>query len=129
MKRMKRIETIQGDAFTDDDIDPRIMGAELHNLQQRQPECEWIELADAVCGHAHVARMLIRQGQERRSTQVRPNKINEEQLQCIALFPNTRSPTARSSFVEIGPVLPSRPGTAVTTPAKSAPGSGTLPPT
>ena len=32
MKRMKRIETIQGDTFTDDDIDPRIMGAELHKL-------------------------------------------------------------------------------------------------
>ena len=38
MKRMKRIEKIQGDTFTDDHVDPRIMGAELHNLQQRQPE-------------------------------------------------------------------------------------------
>jgi len=37
---MKRIGTIQGDTFTDDDIDPHIMGAELHNLQQWQPECE-----------------------------------------------------------------------------------------
>ena len=86
MKHMKRIETIQGDTFTDDDIDPRIMGAELHNLQQRQPECEWIELADALRGPAHVARMLIRRCQERNSTPARPYKINEEQLQCIALF-------------------------------------------
>ena len=36
MNHMKRIATIQGDAFTDDDIDPRIMAAELHNPQQQQ---------------------------------------------------------------------------------------------
>ena len=47
MKRMKRIESIQGDDVTDDDIDSRIMAAELHNLQQQQQECKWIELADA----------------------------------------------------------------------------------
>ena len=88
MKRMKRIETIQGDTFTDDDIDPRIMCAELHDLQQRQPECEWIELADASRGPAHVARMLIRRCQERNSTPARLYKINEEQLQCIALVVN-----------------------------------------
>ena len=86
MKHMKRIETIQGDTFTDDDIDPRIMGPELHNLRQRQLECAWIELADALRGPAHVARMLNRRCQERNSTPARPYKINEEQLQCIALF-------------------------------------------
>ena len=68
MKHMEVIATIQGDAFTDDDIDPRIMGAELHNLQQQQPECEWIELANALRGLAHVARMLIRCCQERHAS-------------------------------------------------------------
>ena len=48
MKHMKRIATIQGDTFTDDDTDPGITSAVLHNLQQQQPECEWIELADAL---------------------------------------------------------------------------------
>ena len=72
MKRMKRIETIQGDDVTDDDLDPCIKAAELHNEQQQQPECKWIELADALRGPAHVARMLIRRCQERRSTPERP---------------------------------------------------------
>ena len=86
MKHMKRIATIQGDTFTDDDTDPGITSAVLHNLQQQQPECEWIELADALRGPAHVAKMLIRRCQERRSTPTRPYKLNAEQLECIALF-------------------------------------------
>ena len=64
MKHMKRAATIQGDVFADDDIDLGITGAVLHNLQKQQPEFEWIELADALRGPAHVARMLIRRCQE-----------------------------------------------------------------
>ncbi len=58
----------------------------LHNLQQHQTECEWIELADALRGPAHVARMLIRRCQDARSTPARPYKPNAEQLECVALF-------------------------------------------
>ena len=86
MKHMKRIATIQGETFTDDNIDPGTTHAMLHNLQQRQPECEWSELADALRGPAHVAKMLIRRSQGRRSTPARPYKLNAEQLECIALF-------------------------------------------
>ena len=86
MKHMKRIATVQGETFTDDDIDPGIKGAVLHNLQQQQPECEWIELPDALRGPAHVARRLIWSCQARRSTPARPYKLNAEQLECVALF-------------------------------------------
>ena len=86
MKQMKRVATIQGDTFTDDNIDPGITDAVLHSLQQHQPECEWIELADALRGPAHVAKMLIRRCQDARSTPARPYKLNAEQLELIALY-------------------------------------------
>ena len=86
MKHVKRIAAIQGETFTDDNIDPGITDAVLRNLQQHQPECEWIELAGALRGPAHVAKMLIRRSQERRSTPARPYKLNAEQLECVALF-------------------------------------------
>ena len=87
MKHMKRSTTIQGDAPTDD-TDPTILDAVLHNLQQHQPDCEWVDLVDALSGLAHVAKMLVRRCEKRRSTAARPYKLNEEQLQCIALFVN-----------------------------------------
>ena len=87
MKHLKRTATMQGDMPVDD-IDSIISEAVLHNLQQQQPECEWIDLTDALRGPAHVAKMLVRRCQERRSTPTRPYKLNEEQLQCIALFVN-----------------------------------------
>ena len=83
---MKRNAATEGDDSMDDDIDPHIKAAELHNLQTQQPECEWIELPDALLGPAHVAKTLIQRCQEKRSTPTKPYKINEEQLQCIALF-------------------------------------------
>ena len=48
MKHMKRITTIQGETFTNEDIDPSITNAVLNNLLQYQPESEWIELAEAL---------------------------------------------------------------------------------
>ena len=85
MKHLKRTATMQGDMPVDD-IDSIIPEAVLHNLQQQQPECQWIDLTDALRGPAHVAKMLVRRCQERRSTPTRPYKLNEEQLQCVALF-------------------------------------------
>jgi len=86
MKHLKRAGTTQGDMHVDD-VDPIIPEAVLHNLRQQQrPECEWIDLTDALRGPAHVAKVLVRRCQERRSTPTRPYKLNEEQLQCIALF-------------------------------------------
>jgi len=85
MKQMKRASTIQGDVFANDDLDSCILHAVLHNLQRHQPECEWVDLTDALQGPAHVAKMLVRRCQERRSTQARKYKLNEEQLQCVAL--------------------------------------------
>ena len=85
MKHLKRAATMQGDMPVDD-IDSIIPEAVLHNLLQQQLESAWIDLTDALRGPAHVAKMLVRRCQERRSTPTRPYKINQEQLQCIALF-------------------------------------------
>ena len=85
MKHMKRTATGQCDELAVD-VEPTVRDAVLHNLQQRQPECEWIALADALQGPAHVAKMLVRRCEERRSSPARPYRLNEEQLQCIALF-------------------------------------------
>ena len=71
MKHLKRAATMQGDLPVDD-IDPVIPEAVLDNLQQQRPECEWIDLSDALRGPAHVAKMLVRRCQERRSTPTRP---------------------------------------------------------
>ena len=43
-------------------------------------------LGDAFQGPAHVTKMLIRRCEERRSSPARPYRLNEEQLQRIALF-------------------------------------------
>jgi hypothetical protein len=85
MKHLRRTATMQGDMPVDD-IDPSIPEAALHNLQQQQPACEWIDLTHALRGPAHVAKILVRRCQERRSTPTRLYRLNEEQLQCIALF-------------------------------------------
>ena len=73
MKHMKRITTIQGETFKNEDIGPSITNAVVNNLLQYQPESEWIELAEALKGPAHVAKMLIRHCQERRSRPARPS--------------------------------------------------------
>ena len=85
MKHMKRSATSQGDELAVD-VEATVRDAMLHNLQQRQPECEWLALADALQGPAHVAKMLVRRCEDRRSSPARPYRLNEEQLQCIALF-------------------------------------------
>ena len=86
MKHMKRITTIQGEPFKNEDMYPIITNAVVNNLLQYQPECEWVELTDALKGPAHVAKMLIQHCEKRRSTPTRPYKLNAEQLECTALF-------------------------------------------
>ncbi len=46
MKHLKRSATMQGDMPVD--VDPVIPVTVLHNLQQQQPKCEWIDLTDAL---------------------------------------------------------------------------------
>ena len=95
-KLMTRSTTIQGDAPTED-TDPTILDAVLHNLQQHQPECEWVGLHDTLSGPARVAKMLVRRCEKRRSTAARQYKLNEEQLQCIALFVSRLEQAFRSA--------------------------------
>ena len=79
MKHMKSTASLQSDGSTDG-IDLSILDAVVGNLQ-RQPQCQWVELSDALRGPAHVARMLVVRCQERLHY-----KLNAEQLQCVALF-------------------------------------------
>ena len=44
MKHLKRSATMQGDMPVD--VDPVIPEAVLHNLQQQQPKCDWIDLTE-----------------------------------------------------------------------------------
>ena len=84
MKHLKRTPTMQGDVPVDD-INPIISDAVLHNLRRQHSECFWIELPDALQGPAHVAKILVQRCQQRRSTPRQDYRLNEEQLQCIAL--------------------------------------------
>ena len=58
----------------------------LHNLRQKDETREWIPLDAALQGPAHVAKLLIRRCQEKRSKPNKPYKLNAEQLECIALY-------------------------------------------
>ena len=86
MKHMKRRATIQSDDDDPIDNDPDVHSAVFNNLQRQEPACEWVDLADALLGPAHVTRKLIQSCQLHRSTPERQYKFNEEQLQCVALF-------------------------------------------
>ena len=59
--------------------------AVLHNLQLENRSAELIDLLHALQGPAHVAKMVMQQLQDKRSQPGKPYKLNEEQLQCIAL--------------------------------------------
>ena len=60
--------------------------AVLHNLQLETRSAVWIDLDDALRGPQHVAKMLIKRLQDKRSEPGKPYKLNEEQLQCVALY-------------------------------------------
>ena len=84
VKQMKAVQ-LDGKSIsqdTDDDIEQIV----LHNLSTEQRSAEWIELADALKGPAHVARMLIKKLQDTRSKPGKPYRLNAEQLECIALY-------------------------------------------
>jgi len=66
----------------DDDIGRAV----LHNLELGSLSAVWIDLEDALKGPAHVAKMLIKKLQDERSQPGKPYKLNEEQLQCVALY-------------------------------------------
>ena len=68
------------------DLEKPFWQAVLHNLQQEESTREWIDVDDAFKGPAHVAKVLIRRCQDKRSTLDRPYRLNAEQLECIALF-------------------------------------------
>ena len=85
MKHMKRITTLEGETCTDDIIDPITTDAVMHNLQQHEPECEWIDITDALRGPAYVAKKLIRHCQQKRSKPERQYKFNAEQSECVSL--------------------------------------------
>ena len=59
-----------------------VMKEVLHNLQLGSRSA----VADALKGPAHIAKMLILKLQDNRSKPGKPYKLNEEQLQCIALY-------------------------------------------
>ena len=58
----------------------------VHNLKQDDKSCEWIHLDDALQGPAHVAKLLIKRCQQKRSKPDRSYKPNVEQLECVALY-------------------------------------------
>ena len=57
-----------------------------HNSAAERSGREWIPLEDSLLGPAHVAKLLIRKVQEKRSTPERQYRLNAEQLECVALF-------------------------------------------
>ena len=72
---------------TNDGESPDIFqSAVLHNLQQQKKTCQWIDLDEALQGPAHVAKVLIQRGQDKRSAPGKPYKLNAEQLECVALY-------------------------------------------
>ena len=75
IKHLKRMSSIEGGSSIDDIAEQSVKDAAMHALQHRQRECERIEPADALRGPAHVAKKLIRNCQERRSTPERQYKL------------------------------------------------------
>ena len=62
-----------------------VQKAVLYNLQQSNAFRHWIDLADALQGPAHVAKVLINRCQQKRSKPNKPYRLNAEQLECVAL--------------------------------------------
>ena len=57
----------------------------LHNLHQlHTPERSVIHLSDALRGPAHVAKLILRQADDKASKPGKALRFNEEQLECVA---------------------------------------------
>ena len=83
---VKEMRSAQSGAEPQVDPNTEIGRAVLHNLQSRNRAAEWIDLPAALQGPAHVAKLLIKKLQDNRSTPEKPYRLNQEQLECTALF-------------------------------------------
>ena len=83
---LKQMKTAQNPSEIDADPETDIGKAVLHNLQQKSRSAEWIDLPTALRGPAHVAKFLIKKLQDERSSPTKPYRVNQEQLECTALF-------------------------------------------
>ena len=83
LKEMKKVENGRE---ADVDLETEIGKAVKHNLEPKDRAAEWIDLENALKGPAHVARMLIKEFQDRKSKPGKLYRLNEEQLECTALF-------------------------------------------
>jgi hypothetical protein len=83
---LKEMRNVQMGNETQINADSDIGTAVLHNLRQQPRTAEWIHLETALKGPAYVAKELIRKLQDQRSKPGKPYRVNEEQLQCAALF-------------------------------------------
>ena len=84
---LKQLRADQPDlASTDANPEDFVEEAVLYNLEKENATREWIDLQDALQGPAHVAKILIRRCQEKRSQPNKPYRLNAEQLACVALY-------------------------------------------
>ena len=63
--------------------------AAFANCNQQDRQCTIVELPDALRGPAHVARLLVRECQTRRTAaapEASPYRLNAEQLQVLAIY-------------------------------------------
>ena len=86
LKQMRNNQPDIHSTTTDDDTQDFIKTAVLHNLQHPEQKREWITLDEALQGPTHVAKLLIERCQAKRSKPNKPYKLNEEQLECVALY-------------------------------------------
>ena len=108
---LKEMRTVQIDGDTEINRETDIGAVVFHNLQLKSRTAEWIDLDTALRGPAYVAKLLIKKLQEDRSKPNKPYRLNEEQLECTALFvaaldePFARRPDASKPWLHPAEVL------------------------
>ena len=83
---LKEMRIIQDGGDSNVDAETDIGTAVLHNLRGKDRTAEWFDLDNALKGPCHIAKLLIKKLQDSRSKPGKPYRLNEEQLQCTALF-------------------------------------------
>lgn len=83
---VKEMRLVQNGNAMEVNPESEIGKAVLHNLQPKNRAAEWIDLPTALKGPAYVAKALIRKLENDRSQSGKLYRLNEEQLQCTALF-------------------------------------------
>ena len=61
----------------------------IANCNQQDRQCTIVELPDALCGPAHVAKLLVHECQTRHTAaapEASPYRLNAEQLQVLAIY-------------------------------------------